>query len=716
MRACQPSHDGYVEREGVKVHYEVFGAGDPTVMLLPTWSLFNSRHWKLQVPDLAHRHRVVVFDGRGNGRSGRPAGAEAYRPAEFTADALAVMDATGTERAVLVALSLGSTWALELGALHPERVAGIVFIGPALPLVPMSKDRLAYSFTKPLDTTDGWAKFNQHYWREHYRDFVEFFVGQIFTEPHSTKPIEDGVGWGLETDPETLIATQLGPRVHGGPVFDPEGAAELAGRLRCPVLVVHGDEDAVRPWAVGARLAELAGGTLATIEGGGHAPHVRDPVRFNLLLREFIGSLAPPPAAQERNSPGGARSRTWTRALRRPRRALYVSSPIGLGHARRDVAIARELRRLVPDLEIDWLAQHPVTRVLETEGERVHPASALLANESAHIESEATGHDLHAFQAIRRMDEILLANFMVFHDVVADGHHDLVVGDEAWDVDHFLHENPELKRTAFAWMTDFVGWLPMPGGGDREGLLTADYNAEMVEHVARFPRLRDRAIFVGNPDDVVPDRFGPGLPAIRDWTREHYDFAGYVTGFDPAGLADRGRLRAELGYRPDEQVCVVTVGGSGVGGPLLRKVMAAYPLARRAVPGLRMVVVAGPRIDPAGLPAHDGLEVHAYVPELYRHLAACDLAVVQGGLTTCMELTALRRPFLYFPLRNHFEQNFHVAHRLDRYRAGRRMDYAASDPDLIADAIATELGRVVDYRPVETDGARRAAEKLAELL
>src|SRR5215218_3896572 len=170
MRACQPSRDGYVARDGVKVHYEVFGSGDPTVMLLPTWSIIHSRHWKLQVPDLARRHRVVTFDGRGNGRSDRPAGAEAYRPAEFAADALAVMDATGTERAVLVALSLGASWALELGALHPERVAGIVFIAPALPLGPMAQGRI-HSFTEQLDTTEGWAKYNQHYWREHYREF-----------------------------------------------------------------------------------------------------------------------------------------------------------------------------------------------------------------------------------------------------------------------------------------------------------------------------------------------------------------------------------------------------------------------------------------------------------------------------------------------------------------------------------------------------------------
>src|SRR6478752_781711 len=95
------------------------------------------------------------------------------------------------------------------------------------------------------------------------------------------------------------------------------------------------------------------------------------------------------------------RSRTWTRSLARRRRALYLSSPIGLGHAWRDVAIADELRKLRPDLEIDWLAQHPVTNVLEARGERIHPASAELANESKHIESESAEHDLHCFQAWR---------------------------------------------------------------------------------------------------------------------------------------------------------------------------------------------------------------------------------------------------------------------------------------------------------------------------
>jgi len=414
---------------------------------------------------------------------------------------------------------------------------------------------------------------------------------------------------------------------------------------------------------------------------------------------------------------GSTAARTWTRALSRRRRALYLSSPIGLGHAQRDLAIADELRVIHPDLEIDWLAQHPVTTVLETRGERIHPLSDALASESAHITTESAEHDLNAFQAIRRMDEILVANFMVFHDAVSDGEYDLVIGDEAWDVDHFLHENPELKRTAFAWVTDFVGWLPMPDGGEREAFLTADYNAEMIEHIERFPRIRDRAIFVGDPDDIVPDDFGPGLPSIRDWTERHFVFSGYVTGFDPGPLIERREeLRRELGYQPDERVVIVTVGGSGVGEALLRRVIAAYPDAARLVNGLRMIAVAGPRIDPSILDAPPGVEVRAYVPELYKHLAACDLAVVQGGLTTTMELAAARRPFLYFPLRNHFEQNRHVRHRLERYGAGRCMDYAASAPEVIAEAIAVEIDRPIDWLPVERDGAARAAALIAPLI
>lgn len=313
------------------------------------------------------------------------------------------------------------------------------------------------------------------------------------------------------------------------------------------------------------------------------------------------------------------------------------------------------------------------------------------------------------------MDETLPTNFMVFQEVVEEGEYDLIIADESWDVDHFWFENPELKKGQLVWMTDFVGYLPMPEAGDREAFVAADYNAEMIDHVARYPGMRDRAIFVGSPDDVVPLCFGPDLPLIKDWTLDNFDFSVYITGFDPGSL-DREALRSELGYEPDEKVCVVTVGGSGVGSDLINRVMDAYPAALRLEPGLRMVVVAGPRIDPDSFPKVEGVEVHSFVPRLYRHLAACDVAVVQGGLTTTMELAASQTPFLYFPLRNHFEQNFHVRHRLDRYGAGTYMDYATSGPDAIAEKLAAAIGSPQRSLEVETDGAARAASMIAELI
>jgi UDP:flavonoid glycosyltransferase YjiC (YdhE family) len=249
--------------------------------------------------------------------------------------------------------------------------------------------------------------------------------------------------------------------------------------------------------------------------------------------------------------------------------------------------------------------------------------------------------------------------------------------------------------------------LPMPEGDAREAFLVADHNAEMVEHVARHPRLRDRSIFVGDPEDIVAEPLGPGLPAIADWTLPRFRFPGYIA---PEPVADRAALRAELGYAPGERVCVVSAGGSAVGSALLRRAAAAFPEAKARCPALRMVLVAGPRADPGPLP--EGVEVHGYVHELHRHLAACDVAVSHGGLSTTMELTAAGRPFLYFPLRGHFEQNRHVAHRLDRHGAGRRM---AWDGDL-ASALVEELGREPRYRPVAPGGATRAAEIIAELL
>jgi predicted glycosyltransferase len=489
------------------------------------------------------------------------------------------------------------------------------------------------------------------------------------------------------------------------PGFDVSEA--MYRKIRCPVLFMHGDNDQIQPHGrAEAAHAEVSGSEFVTIVGGGHNPLGRYPAKANTLINDFIdrrlGIIAPARAPLPRTT--------------REKRALYLSSPIGLGHGRRDIAIARELRKLHPDLKVDWLAQDPVTRLLESNNEHVHPLSARLASETRHIELESGEHELHCFQALRRMDEVLIKNFMIFQDAVEQGAYDIVIADEAWDIDHYWHEHPELKKAKLAWLTDFVGYVPMPAGGEQEALLTADYNAEMIEHIEQHPGVRDRSIFIGTPEDIAPLSFGADLPLMRDWIPKHFDFAGYVIGEHPQGFGSREQLRQRLGYRDDERICIVTVGGSGIGAHLIRRILQSYPMVKAKLPDLRMVVVAGPRVDVASLAAPAGVEVRAFVANLDRHLAACDLALVQGGLTTCMELAAAGTPFLYFPLRNHFEQTFHVTHRLRRYGAGIQMDFAAASPDMIADAMTLALSGSGKPNPVEADGARHAARMIAELL
>jgi pimeloyl-ACP methyl ester carboxylesterase/predicted glycosyltransferase len=704
MRAREPDEQGYVDRDGVRVAYESFGDGEITVLFPPVDVIVHSRVWKAQVPFLARHFRVVTIDPRGNGRSDRPSDPAAYGDLEYVGDTIAVMDHLGIDRAVMVGICYSAWQSLICAALHPDRLLGVVAIAPAVldgtpPLEP--KREPAAHFDEELPSNEGWFKYNRHYWLEDWPDFVEFFFGELCSTPHSTKLLEDAVGWALEGGGMQQLAAQDAPEY----ATTVEEAEQVLRSVECPVLVVHGTDDRCQPVGRFETVVRHTGAERLVIEGGSHLPMGRDPVVVNRAIKEFTDRVtgAPPPPVPV------------TRGAKALPRVLYLSSPIGLGHVRRDLAIVEALREQRPGVDVQWLTQSPVMEFLEQRGETVHPASAHLVSESTHFESESGEHDLHAFQAIRRMDEVLVNNFMVFDDLVAREGFDLWVGDEAWDLDHFLHENPGLKRAPFVWMTDFVGWVPMTDGGEREAFLAADLNAEMVEHVSRFPSLRDRSVFVGDAADVVDLPLGPDLPSARAWTEEHFDFTGYVMGEQPAA-EDRGALRQRLGYAESDVVCVVSVGGSGVGHHLLRRVAASYDEARRRIPGFRMILVAGPRIDPASLAAPPGVELHGFLPDLDQHHAACDIAVVQGGLSTTMELTASGRPFLYFPLGHHFEQQVHVRHRLERHGAGRAMDYRDADPSRIARALVEELGRPLSYLPVPTDGAARAAQLVAELL
>jgi pimeloyl-ACP methyl ester carboxylesterase len=278
--------EGSVMRDGLRIAYQVFGDGPQAILLLPTWSIVHSDHWRLQVPHLARRYTVVAFDGRGNGTSDRPSDPALYAEAAFADDAVAVLDAAGVERAAILSVSQGSSWGAILAATRPARVAAAVFIGPSLPLAPNSPERVAAAatFDEPRDRYEGWGKWNRHYWAQDWRGFLEFFMAQCFTEPDSESHIRHFVNMGLETTPEIVTAT------IDAPGLDAAAARTISSAIACPVLVIHGDADAIAPLAKGAELARLTHGDLHVLPGAGHEPELREADQTNKLIDDFLAA------------------------------------------------------------------------------------------------------------------------------------------------------------------------------------------------------------------------------------------------------------------------------------------------------------------------------------------------------------------------------------------------------------------------------------------
>ncbi len=290
MRAREPDVAGTaIADDGVRIAYESFGSGDPTLVLLPSAPIVHSRQWKGQVPYLSRHHRVIAYDGRGNGRSDRPTEVRSYAGDRLVEDARAVMDATATERAVLVGLCGDAVWpAIQFAARWPDRALGIVAFAIGVPLLtPPHPWRVQYGFHDALETDEGWAKLNEHYWRRDYPGFVRFFFGELTSEPHSTKVLEDIVGWALDGSVDAMVA-------EGG-VENPwtlEAVEAVCRDVRCPLLIVHGTNDHCQPVSRAHRLAELTGGRLVIVDGADHLIPARHPVLANLLIREFVRSIS----------------------------------------------------------------------------------------------------------------------------------------------------------------------------------------------------------------------------------------------------------------------------------------------------------------------------------------------------------------------------------------------------------------------------------------
>jgi pimeloyl-ACP methyl ester carboxylesterase/UDP:flavonoid glycosyltransferase YjiC (YdhE family) len=681
----------YATSTGVKLFWQATGGGGRDLVLLPQCQpVTYSRQFKTQIPYLSRYFRVVTTDPRGNGRSDRPA--TGYDLDTRYRDLVAVLDEAVRPPFALVAVSCAAMLAFRYAVDHPGRVSHLVLLG----------GQYAESMPQPFEEKVAAVI------RGDFAAYRQRLFARVIPEPHSLRGIEDGVAWAGETTPDVLVESLR--------AIDGADVLALLSRVSVPTLALHGTLDKIVPYRHAEKMvAAIPGARLVTFEGAGHNLHGRHAVKVNHLIRDFVLDRA----VQARTIAPTAARRTPPARPRRTaaRRVLWLSSPIGLGHIQRDLAMAAQLQRIHPDATVDFLTASPSDRAVEAWGARLHPASRLLHDESGHIEGWARDHELHAQNALWDMDEIMAANFMTFADVVEREDYDLWVGDEGWDLDYFLHENPELKRAPYVFLTDFIGVLPMrEDRGSVEFRRAWDKNAENIDHLRQHPDVRDLSIMVGDEEDVLDREFGPDLPNMRQWAREHFRFSGYTYHFDPAHYADRAALRRELGHRDGERVILVSAGGTNVGRSLLRKCAAAFSLVAGRVPDTRMLLVAGPRLDPRELSGGPRIDVRAYVPHLFRHHAAADLAIVQGGLTTTMELAAFRTPFLYFPLRNHFEQHFHVARRLDRLGAGVRMDYDRTDPEELAAAILDHLGQPTPRWEAPVGGTERAARMIADLL
>ncbi|MGK3951184.1 alpha/beta fold hydrolase [Microbacterium sp. I2] len=288
MRVLEPRETGYVDRGDVSIHYEVYGDGSPTVYLLMPDTIVESRGWKAQVPFLARHFRVVVSDPRGNGGSGTPPTRDGFDDRLMIGDAWAVLDAVGAEQAVLVGLCTGAGYAVLMAAERPERVLGVCAINPGLQLGAPLPHKVAFDFDAPRERYEGWQKMNRHYWLQDWPDFARFFFTEMFPEPHSTKQREDCVGWALQTTPEAMILAGYSPPYPG----DEAKTVAIAEAVRCAVLVITGSLDRCQNPQRGRRLAEITRGEHVVIDGGGHLPQARDPVRVNLLLRDFVRRVA----------------------------------------------------------------------------------------------------------------------------------------------------------------------------------------------------------------------------------------------------------------------------------------------------------------------------------------------------------------------------------------------------------------------------------------
>ena len=396
------------------------------------------------------------------------------------------------------------------------------------------------------------------------------------------------------------------------------------------------------------------------------------------------------------------------------KKVLFASGSLGLGHVVRDIEIVKALRLVEPKIDVFWLAEDPAKTILVQAGEHLLPEAELLVSGNAKLESSARKYSVNLVRVTASMLKGWSKNAKLVVSVVEKMDFDLVVGDETYELPVEMVKDPDFKVCPFVMIYDFIG-VDVSSFNPLDKIYAYAINRIWAKAMVGGKKIAEKSLFLGEVADVPNKRFGFMLPNRRELALKTVDFVGYVLSFDPDNFKTKSQVRKLLGYG-EERLILCSIGGTSAGKDLLNLCAKAYPFMKKEVPDLKMVLVCGPDVLPSSVHVPESVEVKGLVPELFKHLAAADLAIVTGGGTLTLELTALQRPFLYFPLQNHFEQEVTVANRCARYRAGVKMNFAQTSPEKLAKTVLQNIDKNVSYASVPADGAENAARLISQVL
>jgi len=389
-------------------------------------------------------------------------------------------------------------------------------------------------------------------------------------------------------------------------------------------------------------------------------------------------------------------------------KTLFIAGSIGLGHVGRELEIAKELRKLDSSVEIVWCAQEPATEYLRSAGESIRWLIDESIIATGFVDKYSSDdYSLSLPNMFLRWSKTFPETVALYQKIVNEEGVDTIVGDESMDLMLALVKHPEYKRFKFVYLTDFFGAYQI-----RMKLMEMLAVYIFNRNWSRFmqnPDLYDSFIFIGEREDINNRSMGIFLPSRKVLADDYVDFVGQILPFRPEEYMDKAALKRKLGY-DSRPLIICTGGGSSACRPLLDLCARTYPVLKKNLSDIQMRIVTGPRIPPETISSGNGLSVVGFVPRLYEHFAAADLVITSAGGASTLELTALQRPFLYFPLKYHFEQNFEVVPRCERYSAGVKMVFSETTTESLTKAIIDNIGVKVNYPKISLDGARKTAE------